>query len=90
MIVALVPSHYPWPLQARSQLDPMPASLVYRSVFLISRGSFWSTLTVASIMKAIEKVRKDGQATGRRRGGEKKESLHLGTTKCETIRVQKR
>lgn len=36
-------------------------------------------MIVASIMKAIGKVRKDGWARGRWRGGEKKESVHLGT-----------
>jgi len=30
-------------------------------------------------MKALEKVRKVGRASGRWRGREKKESLHLGT-----------
>lgn len=34
---------------------------------------------MATIMKAIEKVRKEGWARGRERGGQKKESLHLGT-----------
>ena len=34
---------------------------------------------MASIMKAIGKVRKDGRERGRWSGGEKKESVHLGT-----------
>lgn len=38
-----------------------------------------SQIVAAINMKAIEKVRKEGWARGRGRGGQKKESLHLGT-----------